>query len=57
LHAFSQVAGFTEANAHLLPDYLPEARSKLAYDFPHATGAQDFDVSSICRNRCTDPEY
>jgi len=43
--------------AHLLPDDLAEARLKLAYDFPHAAGAQDFDVSGICRNRGTDPEY
>jgi hypothetical protein len=32
-----------------MSDNLSEARLKLADDFSHADGAQDFDVVSICR--------
>src|SRR5262249_49485364 len=52
LDAFSQVPGLAEADAHLLSDYLPKARLKLADGLSHAAGTQDSDVGRICRIRC-----
>ena len=41
---FSQVTSLAEADAHLLPDDLSEARLEFADDLSHPTCAQKFDV-------------
>jgi hypothetical protein len=41
LDALSQVTGFTEADAHLLPDKPHELSLQLTDDLSHAAGAQN----------------
>ena len=45
--ALSQVTGFTEADAHLLPDKPHDLRLQLTDDLSHAAGAQNFDFGSF----------
>ena len=51
LDALSQVSGFTEADAHLLPDKPHELRLQLTDNFSHAAGAQNFDFGGFPRVR------